>query len=68
MRNLNLNEQRKIAKMCAEKGMPLEDIKNMGININEFSVEDQAELHGMFASKKIDRSIENALIREEEER
>ena len=67
MENLNLNEQRKVAKMCAKKGMPLSSLKNIGIDINKFPPEDQAELHAMFASNRIDTSIKKALREKEME-
>lgn len=65
MGNLNLNEQRKIAKMCAKKGMPLSDLKSIGIDISEFPLEVQAELQAIYASNRIDKSIADALHDEE---
>lgn len=66
MGNLNRNEQIKVAKMCARKGMPLSSLSQIGIDISTFSPEIQAELHGLFASNKIDQSIKRTLYNENE--
>lgn len=66
MEKLNLQEQARIAKVCAKKGMPLSDLAKIGIDIHEFSLEEQAELHGISAANRIDKSIRMALEEEQE--
>lgn len=66
MEDLSLKEQKKIAKLCAQKGMPLSKLKSIGIDISTFPPEYQAELYGMSARNRIDQSIEAALEEETE--
>lgn len=68
MKDLNIEEQIQIAKMCAKKEMPLESLISMGIDIGSFPTEEQAEIYRIAAVKKIDQSIRKTLNIEEKER
>lgn len=63
MENLNQDEQIKVATMCAKKGMNFEDLRKMGIDISTFPPETQATVQGLFASRKIDKSIKDTLYK-----
>lgn len=68
MKDLSIEEQIQIAKMCVKKGMPVESIISMKINIGLFPTEEQAEIYRIAAVKKIDQSIRETLNIEEKER
>lgn len=63
---LPIEKQIKIAEMCIKKGMPISDLKKMGIDVTTFTIEEQAKLHNLYSSDKIDKSIKKALTNEKE--
>lgn len=61
MRELSNAEKIKVAKSCIRQGMPISELKGMGIDISKFPPNVQAELHRLVSCEKIDRSIKNTL-------
>lgn len=58
---LNKNEQYKLAKSVLEKGMNITQLKNLGIDISQFSVQEQIRLYSIQSAKKIDDSINKSI-------
>ena len=61
MKEVSRAERIKVAKACIRKGMPISELKGMGIDISKFPPNVQAELHRLVSCEKIDRSIKNTL-------
>lgn len=58
---LNKNDQYKLAKSVLQKGMNITQLKNLGIDISQFSVQEQARLYSIQSAKKIDDSINKSI-------
>ena len=47
MRELSQSEKFKLAKSVLQKGMNITDLSKIGIDINQFSIQEQMRLHSI---------------------
>ena len=59
---LNKNDQYKLAKSVLEKGMNITQLNNLGIDIGQFSVQEQTRLYSIQSAKKIDDSLNKSIL------
>ena len=56
MRELSQSEKFKLAKSVLQKGMNIADLSKIGIDINQFSIQEQMRLHSISSANSIDSS------------
>lgn len=61
MRDLSQSEKFKLAKSVLQKGMNIADLSKIGIDINQFSIQEQMRLHSISSAITIDSSLKKTL-------
>lgn len=61
MRELSQSEKFKLAKSVLQKGMNITDLSKIGIDINQFSIQEQMRLHSISSANSIDSSLKKTL-------